>query len=246
MRKILRPITRSYCFVFIYKYLESFFAYLIIFPTWLKLSLKYGRIKLRFNRTDGVVFKSVFIDKDIFIPDIENVRFIIDAGAYAGFTTLFFAINYPEAKILAIEPEKNNFETLTKNVRMFSNVEVINAALWHENKKLYLDDRNTGDWGFQVKENKSENHVSGTDSVTVQDLLNISGMDKIDIFKIDIEGSEKYLFENSSEWINNVRVIFLELHDRIVEGCTETLKEAIDHNLWNYEFKGEKVLLIKK
>ena len=52
------------------------------------------------------------------------------------------------------------------------------------------------------------------------------GLKFVDILKIDIEGAEKEVFENSVKWINKVGVIMAELHDNIKAGCSNAFFEA--------------------
>ena len=64
-------------------------------------------------------------------------RFIIDGGANVGYASVFFANRYPECeKILAIEPEIENFEILQYNVQNYPQVEAIRAALWSRETDL--------------------------------------------------------------------------------------------------------------
>ncbi|GHT40273.1 hypothetical protein FACS189443_0370 [Planctomycetales bacterium] len=67
----------------------------------------------------------------------------------------------------------------------------------------------------------------------------------IDVLKIDVEGSEKEIFENSDEWIDFVNVFLIELHDRIKPGCAKAFFNAI--NRFNYvflpEFTGDNLLV---
>ena len=50
--------------------------------------------------------------------------------------------------------------------------------------------------------------------------------DHIDILKIDIEGSEKEVFEASKTWIDKVTVVMAEVHDSLKPGCNQAFMEA--------------------
>jgi hypothetical protein len=49
---------------------------------------------------------------------------------------------------------------------------------------------------------------------------------RIDLFKIDIEGAEKEVFE-SCTWQGRVGTIVIELHDRFKPGCSAAVKNAL-------------------
>jgi hypothetical protein len=48
----------------------------------------------------------------------------------------------------------------------------------------------------------------------------------IDLLKIDVEGAECEIFETSQNWIERVRTICIELHDRLRPGCREAYERA--------------------
>ena len=58
--------------------------------------------------------------------------------------------------------------------------------------------------------------------------MEMYGIEKIDVLKIDIEGSEKEVFELGAEtWLPKVKTMVLELHDRVKKGCTAALVNAL-------------------
>lgn len=49
----------------------------------------------------------------------------------------------------------------------------------------------------------------------------------IDLLKLDIEGAEKEVFlHGSEEWLDQVDVIAVELHDRLEPGCRAALHDG--------------------
>ena len=54
------------------------------------------------------------------------------------------------------------------------------------------------------------------------------GLNSIDLLKIDIEGSEKEIFDlNCKGWLAATKAILIELHDRYVPGCSNAFFKAI-------------------
>lgn len=214
------------------------------------LHIKYYKKRFPFliirkNTSDSSVFKDVFVKKDLKLPIKINPKFIIDAGAYTGYSSLYFALKYPNAEIVSIEPEKSNFEILKKNTQNTKKISLINAGLWNKNTFLKILNRSTGKWGFRTKEVKKEN--SDIKAITIDKILLNSDYSKIDLLKIDIEGSEKELFsKNYEKWINKVNIIIIEFHDRINKDCTKTFYSAIDSNKWKIYQKGENRIFIRK
>ena len=62
-------------------------------------------------------------------------------------------------------------------------------------------------------------------AVTMDTVMRETGIDSIDLLKVDIEGAEIEIFK-SCPWIRKVRVLTIELHDRLRPGCTWAVKNA--------------------
>lgn len=188
-----------------------------------------GPLYLRLKTSDLNAYYKVLLNEDYDFPICRNPRVIVDAGANVGFASIYFARKYPQARIYAIEPERSNFELLARNVRNFSNITPIRGALWKEDGAMDLVDPGLGHWAFQVAEtggSAGTKKVEQVPTFTVQTLLDQHGIEFVDIFKIDIEGAEKELFENSASWIDRVGSIMIELHDRMKPGCTDAFSSG--------------------
>jgi FkbM family methyltransferase len=184
-------------------------------------------INIRPNTTDVDLFSDVFLEKDFSLGFLDlHPQTIIDAGANVGYTSIFFTIAYPHAKIFAIEPEESNFEMLRRNVKYFRNIIPINAALWNKKEELQILDPGKGKWGFQTIKSNEEKKSGKVNTITVDRLIDLHKINTIDVFKINIEGAEKELFSSNFEWLVKTNVIIIELHDRFRDGCTKELNNA--------------------
>lgn len=190
------------------------------------LLINNHKFLLRGNTVDFAVFDSIIrkgeYNLDIGItPDI-----IVDAGANIGASTLYFRRRYPNAKIIAIEPERSNFALLKQNLSDYKGVILANYAIWPENTKLMISNPDAEKYAFQMKE--TDEHLGAIDGVTIERLMEIWNLQQIDLLKIDIEGSEKMLFNKPDlDWLKKVRVMIIELHDAIIPGTSEAFNEAI-------------------
>lgn len=207
---------------------------------------KFKKLIIRRGTSDHYVFRDIFLFGEFKLPVDIDPDFIIDAGAYTGLSALYYSKTYPNAKIIAVEPESSNFKVLNQNTVDNSNIECIQAGLWSENALLKIADVKKEKWAFTLERVK-EGEEYDIRSVTVSKLLEDSDFDRIDILKIDIEGAEKELFStNSKKWLNKVNIIVLELHDRMRKGCSEAVYNAIDKSIWREWSKGEKVIFVRK
>jgi FkbM family methyltransferase len=186
-----------------------------------------NREKLRMVRIDGT---SLYVrtntpDLNVAISSLykreyDHIRArspetIIDAGANIGTSAIFFARKFPHARVIAVEPEKGNFDILLKNTSSYDNIVAVNAAIWGETGRRNIHNRFTGHWGYTVSDtnNSTESTGQDIDCITIPSLMEKFDIKTIDILKMDIEGGEKSVLENSSDWIDSVEIITAELHD---------------------------------
>ncbi len=192
---------------------------------------RWGRIQIRPQTSDVKVVKQVLVDKE-YMPLVnliteyvssEDIFLIIDAGANIGLTTIFFKKHFQKAKIIAIEPDSNNAQLLNENIRinnLSKSVKIIKKALWKSSGdilELSNDFRDGDFWSKSVKEiPPTEVMKNMVESIKLRDIFDLSAKKQIDILKIDIEGAESILFEDS-EFIKmiktHVRFLCIEIHN---------------------------------
>lgn len=85
-------------------------------------------------------------------------------------------------------------------------------------------------------------------TTTVAKLLADSGFDEIDLLKVDIEGAEKEVFAapDVDEWLPKVRVLTIELHDRMKRGCSYEFFKAVSKYRWNFALNGENLIFVRE
>lgn len=201
-------------------------------------------IYLRKSSTDLPTFYQVFINNDYNIKFEENSNIILDAGANIGLFSIKMKNQFPDSKIICIEPDTENFNVLQKNLSFYNNIFFENNGLWHRDTKLRVYDKfNKGKWGIVVEEDENNGTIN---SLSINSIIQKYNLEYIDILKIDIETSEKQLFSgNYKNWIPKVKTIVIELHDRLEPGCSKQFFTAINECIENYElsFKGESIIV---
>ena len=181
------------------------------------IPLSSQKILLRLGTTDVAAFEHVFIDEEYALSFARPPSIIVDAGANVGMSSVYFALHYPNAKIVAIEPERSNFDVLRRNAELFPRIIPINAALWGHEGVVQVHDGGGGHWGMRVAEAPSGATIPST---TVSALIKQLSISQIDLLKIDVEGAECEILADPSSWIGRVGVICAELHDRFRPGCS--------------------------
>lgn len=199
----------------------------------------YPPFHLRLHTTDDETFYQVFVCTDYDIPELKktNPQYIIDGGGNVGFASIYFAKEFPKSKIISVEPEPSNFVQLIKNTSSFHQIRAIQSALWKSNDSLNILDKGFGEYGFMIE--KSEGGNNSLRGISIDELMRQFSISTIDILKLDIEGSEKELFEEGFEkWLPRTKYIVIELHDRLRQGCSKAFFSAISK--FDFYYAGRK------
>jgi len=203
--------------------------------------------RLRLPSSDVPTYEQVFINQEYDFLVETQPEVIVDAGANIGLASIYFANKYPSARIIAIEPEHSNFEILKENIAHYTNIVPIQAALWNKNEEINLVDPGLGKWGFMTEMKNSLESLQGNTchtvaAMTIDKIMKDFNIEKIDILKIDIEGAEKEVFNDTSSWIEKVDSLIVELHERMKAGCNRSF--YCGSNGFDIEWhKGENVYL---
>lgn len=199
---------------------------------------------VRARSSDCAIVKTVLMYGGGEYPVFENYRpkVIIDAGANIGLATVFFKTYYPDATVIAVEPDEANCKLFEKNTHGLTDIHLLRGGLWPDNTHcLRIQNAETAPWGYQV-----EPSDQGFPAYTVSDICKRFDLSHIDILKIDIEGSERELFSRNTEWLNSTDNVFIELHDHIATGASQKLLQAIGDKGYYLKFSGENVILSKE
>lgn len=190
-------------------------------------------LRIRLGTSDLRVYEDIYLGQEYEWPLRSAPSVVVDAGAYTGLSTAWFATRYPSATVVAVEPSGSNFELLARNAGSLPNVRLRRAALWHEKSSLVMVDPGHGPFAFRVRrphgapEDGGEARSELVDAITVSDVASEFSLERIDLLKVDIEGSEVEVFSNAAAWIDRVDAVCLELHDRLRPGCSRAFFGAV-------------------
>ena len=154
-------------------------------------------------------YKKIFIKEIYKFHSISIPPQIIDCGANIGLGVSYWKREFPNAEIIAFEPDPVVFKVLEKNSEKFANVKLINKAL--SDKKAIMKFTSNEKLSGSLNLSKNLDKVIEVET----DLLSEHINHRVDLLKIDIE-DKLYL-------VNNV---FLEYHSFIHEnqGLSEILR----------------------
>lgn len=164
-------------------------------------------VGLRTSAGDPSILYEVFAERAYEIADADlppqSVKTVVDCGAHIGLTALYFAHRYPNALVIAVEPNPGNFRLLISNTASEPRIRPVQACIADRSGVGRIGTSGPG-WGHRIGADGVE-----VPALTLQDIRGRFGVDAIDLLKVDIEGAEKDLFAGG---VGSVRVIAAELH----------------------------------
>jgi len=189
----------------------------------------------RAGTSDVETFEEVFLMRQYDVPfaDFEPMH-ILDLGANIGYASVYFSARWPHSQILAVEPATSNLNLLDKNTRQWNHITCLQAAVWSHPAWVQVANPKDEPNAFRM----SESHDAQKENIpayTISQLIDRQGCTHLDLLKMDVEGAEAEIFKNGTAWLDRVKVLVVELHDRIVPGCAQ----ALYHALQGYRFQQE-------
>lgn len=139
---------------------------------------------------------------------------IVDCGANIGASAVYFAAQFPDATIIAVEPEPENFELLGQNLRQLQHVGGIDKAVASSAGTVVLRDPGEGEWGYRAGVDLAEGRAVGeVETVTIAEIVEAVPDAVPFVLKVDIEGAEGDLFSRNTDAISDFPLVSVELHD---------------------------------
>jgi len=214
-----------------------------------------GQVFLRPRSSDWSVLHQVFLAKEYEIPSkvhrdaldrhyrsivaAGDVPVIVDCGANIGFSALWYHETYPQAVIVAIEPEPGNHALLALNARGRDRILPVQAGVLDRATTVSLHNDGSGDWAWETRE------TAGGDvtTLTIEQAVAMVARGRQFIVKIDIEGSEVELFRSNTSWTKATPLIVFESHDMgfAWRGTAHTIYSALVEQPRDYLGHGENV-----
>jgi FkbM family methyltransferase len=197
-------------------------------------------VLIRGGTSDPWTFDEVFVAQEykINIPGFAP-KHILDLGANVGYASIYFANTWPNARILALEPEAGNFSLLERNVSKYSNVQPANGAVWSRPTSVTVANPAGYENSFQMVEGVGGSAIR---AYTISELADTLGGTRIDLLKMDIEGAEAEVLNAARDWIDRIDVMVIELHDRFVPGCGEALVRALSGKRFRSDIVGRNLV----
>lgn len=178
-------------------------------------------VKLRVGSSDLATYHQILVEEFYGSLCDLDPEIIVDCGANSGLASAFFLSRFPRAKVIALEAFPDSAELCRRNLAPYGpRARVLAAGVWSHACRLVLEARRGEEWGVRVRP-AHPGEAGDIDAIGLADL----GLSRIDLLKVDIEGSEEaVLTEGAEAWLPTVRNMAIELHG---PGCERALWNAL-------------------
>lgn len=187
------------------------------------------KINLRTGTSDFLIFNEVFKSHGYYdilkllLPRKREPLNMIDAGSNIGCTSLWLSEVFPNATIVSVEADLANYRILCENIALNGKLQIhaLHNAFWYNNDELNLSTgfRDGREYAISVLP-ELDNKYATVKGITIDDIRIRFGFKHVDVLKLDIEGAEKYLFQDlemSKRLLEHVGLVAIEIHEDIVD-----------------------------
>jgi FkbM family methyltransferase len=142
--------------------------------------------------------------------NVKDTKLFLDIGANVGCLSINLSDHF--GRIVAVEPQRTNLFSLKNNIEIngIGNIEVVEAAVWSEKKKIFLQEHSTCDYSGTSRTSEAAGGLKSTeiDAITVDSLFLAPSF-----VKIDIEGAEMECLKGMQETMKYYHpMVLVEVH----------------------------------
>ncbi len=179
----------------------------------------------------------------------NDIKYIVDIGANIGAFSVHAHNIFPDANIISCEPEPTMMSCIKENTGNDPHITYVEAAV--------IGDPKVETVTFNLCKWQGNHHVDGTfnwdaykpvgsefvksitvAATTIQKIVDQNGFPRIDLLKVDTEGSEPAILSGIKPWLKNIRHIVGEWHSqKDLAVIKEILEETHNTTYTNGAFK---------
>jgi FkbM family methyltransferase len=187
----------------------------------------FGNIKFYHRYYDFFPIINIFYKKEYtklkdFVPQKGDV--ILDLGSGIGDFSLLSSIYVGnKGKIIAIEPNKESYSLLLKNIKLNQrhNIIPIRCAITDKNRKVKIF---RGESAHRDSIFRRQNSFYKVKSKTIDSLVRQLRLEKVNLIKMDIEGAEFRAIKKAKNVLEKFKPrLIIEVHEDVEK--TEYLKK---------------------
>lgn len=239
-------------FNFIFKMIEIFGKYTPVLGILnlckfaiFKLLKKNALIKFKINHFRTYFYFRAISDEST-LPRISEGYFFIkpnfvvnnfvECGSTIGITSLHFIAAYNQAKITLLEPVRENYEILKKNLLNFSKVQILDIGLSNKDCSIFLGKESSEHRSINFSKFHTKDSSVNASFLSINNFFSKEEYDDTDILYININGAEIDLFEDIS-WLKNCKIVVVYIFNIHQNNTNYIIKKLVKDERYNLNFE---------
>jgi FkbM family methyltransferase len=205
---------------------------------------KVGAFDVRFvtRKSFDFQYKEVFRERQYLFETDSSAPFVVDCGANIGMSVVYFKGLYPDARVLAFEPDPLAFACLTENVagNALKGVRIENAAVASVEGEadFFYDRADPASLRMSIVRERMPKDTRTVRAVRLSRFLD----EEVDFLKLDVEGAELDVIGDLADAgkLHLVRQMLVEYHHHIVrtEDRLSRLLALLEQGGFGYQVEG--------
>ena len=174
-----------------------------------------------------LVFKEIFVTDfytiDELVKPLPANPVIIDIGANAGYFNIILFAKIKEATVYAYEPIPSNYELFKKNIALNpslqNKIHLFNKAVTgmpQQYVELFMEEvsDNSVIASVYADFDTQNQHTLKVSAISLQEIINGNQLQRIDLVKVDCEGSEyPIIYQSPNEVWQKIQMLTIEVHN---------------------------------
>jgi FkbM family methyltransferase len=198
---------------------------------------------INFRGMDQLEFlhREIFVEACYFFSAESDRPTIIDCGSNIGLSVFFFKNIYPNAMIMAFEPDPETFAILQKNVEQnrLTDVSLYECALMGRAGTIpFYRDPSVSNLKMSTNERRFDGQSITVEAQMLSQFVN----GPIDLLKMDIEGAEHEVIDElrTTNKLSLIKAIHLEYHHNISDSGNRlsSMLNLLEEAGFRYQIKG--------
>jgi FkbM family methyltransferase len=181
------------------------------------VQLGSNELKLYDSKSLMVLMNELLVTEDYYFEAKSDAPVIIDCGSNFGLSLFYYKKIYPNSKIISFEPLSSMRSILQENIEInkWSDVILEPYALWNENTEMTFQVPSDDSMAGSLTDRRKSTEGTMKEEKVTCARLSTYLVNKVDFLKLDIEGAELEVLEESKHLLGNVEYIFCEYHHSI-------------------------------
>jgi len=194
-------------------------------------------ILARMNNSDLPMLAEVLCSPECEVDLSWSPRTVLDLGANIGLTAIKLKGQFPDARLIAVEPDPGSAQVCRANLSRMDGAVVLEMAIGWGGGTVRCTNPEAPSISRRF-ESCDVDDRGAIQAISIREILDQYQCRSPVLVKMDIEGAEASCFEHSGSWLPAVQGVLVEAHSGAV---ANHIMEVLSHERFKVTCIGEKL-----